>query len=42
MWMGMDLLVSKDEKESFSDIMWFEALDSIDNALYFEVLSMRA
>ena len=24
MWMGMDLPVSKDEKESFSTITWFE------------------
>ena len=42
MWMGMDLLVSKDEKESLSAIMWFEAPDSIKSALDFEVLAMRA
>ena len=41
-WMGMDLLVSKDEKESLSAIMWFEAPESIKSALDFEVLSMRA
>ena len=39
--MGMDFLVSKDENESFSSIMWFEALDSINSALDFKVLSMR-
>ena len=42
MWMGMDFPVFKDEKESFSSIMWFEALDSINSALDFEVLAMRA
>ena len=42
MWMGMHFLVSKDEKESLSAIMWFEALESIKSALDFEVLSMRA
>ena len=42
MWMGMDLPVSKDEKESLSAIMWFEALESIKSALDFEVLAMRA
>ena len=42
MWMGMDLSVSKDEKESLSAIMWFKALESIKSALDFYVLSMRA
>ena len=42
MWMGMDFPKSKDENESFSAIMWFKALDSINSALEFEVLSMRA
>ena len=42
MWMGMDLPVSKDEKESLSAIMWFEALESIKSSLDFEVLAMRA
>ena len=42
MWMGMDFSVSKDEKESLSSIMWFEALESIKSALEFEVLAMRA
>ena len=42
MWMGMDLLVSKDEKESLSAIMWFKAPESINSALDFEVFSMRA
>ena len=42
MWMGMDLSVSKDEKESLSAIMWFKAPESIKIALDFEVLSMRA
>ena len=41
MWMGMDLLVSKDEKESLLAIMWFEAPESIKSALDFEVLSIR-
>ena len=41
-WMGMDLLVSKDEKESFSSIKWFKSLDSINSDLDFKVLSMRA
>ena len=40
--MGMDFSVSKDEKESLSAIMWFEALESIKSALDFEVLAMRA
>ena len=38
----MDLPVSKDEKESLSAIMWFEAPESIKSDLDFEVLSMRA
>ena len=38
MWMGMDLSVSKDEKESLSAIMWFEALEYIKSALEFELL----
>ena len=42
MWMGMDFLVSKDEKESLSSIMWFEAPESIKSALDFKVLAMRA
>ena len=42
MWMGMDLLVWKYEKESLSSIMWFEAPESIKSDLYFEVLAMRA
>ena len=42
MWMGMDFLVSKDEKESLSAIMWFEATKSIKSDLDFEVLAMRA
>ena len=42
MWMGMDLQVSKDEKESLLAIMWFEAPESIDSALDFEVLAMGA
>ena len=41
MWMGMDLLVSKDEKESLSAIMWFEVPESIKSALDFEVLAIR-
>ena len=41
-WMGMDLLVSKDEKEYLSAIMWFEAPKSVKSALDFEVLAMRA
>ena len=41
MWMGMDFLVSKDEKESLSAIMWFEAPESIKSDLDFEVLSIR-
>ena len=40
--MGMDLTVSKDEKESLSAIMWFEAPESIKSTLDFEVLAMRA
>ena len=39
MWMGMDLPVSKDEKESLSAIMWFKAPESIKSALHFEVLA---
>ena len=42
MWMGMDFPVSKDEKESLSAIMWFEAPESIKSDLDFKVLSMRA
>ena len=42
MWIGMDFLVSKDEKESLSTIMWFEAPASIKSSLEFEVLAMRA
>ena len=42
MWMGMDLLVSKDDKESLSAIMWFKAPESIKSSLDFEVLAMRA
>ena len=41
MWMGMYLQVSKNEKESLSAIIWFEALESIKSALDFEVLAMR-
>ena len=41
MWMGMDLLVSKNE-ESLSTIMCFEAPESIKSALEFKVISMRA
>ena len=32
MWMGMDLPVYKDEKESFSANMWFKAPESIKSA----------
>ena len=42
MWMRMDLSVSKDEKDYFSVIMWFEAPESIKSDLDFEVLAMRA
>ena len=42
MWMGIYFPVSKDEKESLSAIMWFEALESIKSAFDFEVLAMRA
>ena len=42
MLMGMDLSVSKDEKESLSAIMWFEAPESIKSAFNFEVISMIA
>ena len=42
MWMGMDFSVSKDEKDSLSAMMWFEALEYIKSALEFEVLSMIA
>ena len=42
MWMGMDLSVSKYEKESLSTIMWFKVLESMKTDLDFEVLSMRA
>ena len=41
MWMGMDLLISKDDKESLSTIMWFEAPESIKSTLDFEVLAME-
>ena len=36
MWMGMYFSVSKDEKESLSAIMWFEAPESI-NYLTFSI-----
>ena len=42
MWMGMDLLVSKDEKESLSAIMCFKSPESIKSAFDFEALPMRA
>ena len=42
MWMGMLLLVSREEKESLLSIMWFEAQESMSRAMDFEVLSMRA
>ena len=39
MWMGLDLLVSKDEKESLPSIMWFvKAAESINHDLFHAVV----
>ena len=41
MWMRMDLPVSKDEKDSPSAIMWFEAPESIKSACHEGMTSFK-